>query len=118
MVAQANKGLVIVGKSRLEPYDVAMQLPDGFKPPKVAGKNSNEICHIHGMEGSYHATLSCTDAKEVISKGWGERHRLAGTYLNLGYVFVYAPRNLEEVDVMGKVFRAGIAFMAGGKDVA
>ena len=63
-------------------------------------------------------TLSCADAKEVISKGWGERHRLAGTYLNLGYTFVYAPRDLEEVEIMGKVFKAGIAFMSGGKEVA
>jgi hypothetical protein len=116
-IAKANNNLVIVGKSRLEPYDVGIQLPEDFKTPEVAGKNRNEICHIHGIEGSYHVTLSCADA-EVISKGWGERHRLARTYLNLGYTFVYAPRDLEEVEIMGKVFRAGIAFMSGGKDVA
>jgi hypothetical protein len=107
-----------VGKSRLEPYDVAMLLPEDFKPPEVAGKNRNEVSHIHGTEGSYHVTLSCADAKEVISNGWGERHRLAGTYLNLGYVFVYAPRDLEEVEVMGKMLKAGIAFMSGGKEVS
>jgi hypothetical protein len=117
-IAKANNNLVVVGKSRLEPYDMAIQLPESFKSPEVAGKNRNEICHIHGTEGSYHVTLSCADAKEVISKGWGERHRLAGTYLNLGYTFVYAPRDLEEVEIMGKVFRAGIAFMSGGKEVA
>ena len=53
--------------------------------------------------------------KDVVSIG--ERHRLAGTYLNLGYTFLYAPRDLEEVDIMGKVFKAGIAFMSGGKEV-
>lgn len=116
-IAEVNKDLVVVGTSRLEPHDVGIQLPESFKPPEVAGKNRNEICHIHGTEGSYHVTLSCADAKEVISKGWGERHRLAGTYLNLGYTFVYAPRDLEEVEIMGKVFRAGIAFMSGGKEV-
>lgn len=65
-----------------------------------------------------HDTLSCGDANEVISKGWDERHRLAGTYLNLGYTFIYAPRDVEEVEIMGKVFRAGIAFMSGGQEVA
>jgi hypothetical protein len=116
-IAKVNNDLVVVGTSRLEAHDVGIQLPESFNPPEVAGKNRNEICHIHGTEGSYHVTLSCADAKEVISKGWGERHRLAGTYLNLGYTFLYAPRDLEEVEIMGKVFRAGIAFMSGGKKV-
>jgi hypothetical protein len=65
-IAEANRDLVMVGKSRLEPHDIAMQLREGFKPPEVAGKNRNEVCHIHGTESSYHDTLSCGDIKEVV----------------------------------------------------
>jgi len=60
----------MVGKSRLEPHDMTMQLPEDFKPHEAAEKNWNEVSHIHGTEGSYHSTLSCGDAKQVISKGW------------------------------------------------
>ncbi len=87
-------------------------------PPALAVKNKSEICHIHHTEGSSHVTLSCADQREVISKGWGERHSMSGTFLNLGYTFLYAPRDEEEVELMGTIFKAGISFMTGGKEVA
>jgi hypothetical protein len=39
-------------------------------------------------------------------------------YLNLGYIFVYAPRDVEEIGIMGNVLQTGIAFMSGGQEVA
>jgi len=117
-IAAANRSIVTVAQSKMEPQGNALWLADGLAPPAIAAKNRGEICHIHESDGSYHVTLSYADAREVIEKGWGERHRVAGTYLNLGYTFVYAPRDEDEVEVMGKVFRAGIAFMTGGKEVA
>jgi len=117
-IAAENPDLVRVNESRLEPYDQALWLVPEINPPALAVKNRSEICHIHHTEGSCHVTLSCADSKEVISKGWGERHCMAGTFLNLGYTFVYAPRDDEEVEIMGKIFKAGIAFMSGGKEVA
>ena len=46
--------------------------------------------------------LSHADAKEVIEKGWGERHGLSGKTVGsrtftAGYLMIYAPRNEEEV---------------------
>jgi hypothetical protein len=68
-IAESNRGLITQGKSRLEPYDIALQLPGRFSTPEIPGMNKNELCHIHGPEGSCHVTLSCADAKEVMSKG-------------------------------------------------
>ena len=62
-------------------------------------------------------TLSLADAKEVIEKGWAQRHGLSGRLLPWGYVMVYAPRDEEEVEVLGRIFRAGIAFVSGGREV-
>ena len=95
-----------------------MQLPPSIPTPVIAVKSRGEICHIHGSDGSCHVSLSYADAKEVISKGWGERHRLSGTYVNLGYTFMYVPRDEEEVEIMGQIFKAGIGFMTGGKEVS
>lgn len=86
--------------------------------PAIASKTAGEICHIHDSDGSMHVTLSNADGREVLMKGWGERHRLSGMYLHLGYTMIYAPRSEEEVQIMGKLFKAGIAFMTGGKEVA
>ena len=61
---------------------------------------------------SGHVTLSFADAEEVISKGWGERHRLSGTdWIHLGYTMVYVPCSVEETEVFGKIFQAWIDFM-------
>lgn len=62
-------------------------------------------------------TLSLADAKEVIEKGWGLRHKLSGPFIPVGYLMLYAPRDEEEVEVLGRVLRAGIAFMSDGKEV-
>lgn len=95
-----------------------MHLNADITSPSIAQKTKSELCHIHPSDGSSHVTLSFADAKEVLSKGWGERHRAAGSkFLQLGYTFLYAPRDDEEVEVMGRIFRAGIAFMTGGKEV-
>lgn len=62
-------------------------------------------------------TLSLADAKEVIEKGWGLRHKLSGPLIPVGYLLLYAPRNEEELEVLGRILKAGIAFMSGGKEV-
>jgi hypothetical protein len=103
--------------SGLEKTGQAIFLAEDIQSPTIASKTAGEICHIHDSDGSMHVTLSNADGKEILSKGWGERHRLSGTYLHLGYTMIYAPRDEEEVKIMGKIFKAGIAFMTGGKEV-
>lgn len=63
--------------------------------------------------------LSFPDAKEVISKGWGERHRLSGTKrIPLGYTMLYQPRSVEEVEVFVRIMRASVEFgMSRGRVV-
>ena len=74
-----------------------------------------EIAHVHQSDGSAHVVLSFADAKEVIAKGWGERHELVGgMILPWGYVFLYAPRDEGEVEVMKRIFEAGVGFMMSG----
>ena len=64
--------------------------------------------------------LSAADAKVVLEKGWGERHGLSGRGVGvpLGYVMVFAPRSVEEVEeVIGMVARAAARYGLEGGDV-
>lgn len=101
--------------SVLERRGKALFLTESVPLSPIAGLTQREICHIHGSDLSGHVTLSFPDAKEVIEKGWGERHRMSGTgRLPLGYTMVYVPRSVEEVDVFAKIFQAGVEFMKSG----
>ncbi|KAI0432363.1 hypothetical protein F5Y09DRAFT_148267 [Xylaria sp. FL1042] len=75
-----------------------------------------EIAHVH-HEGSTHVCLSLADAAEVVRKGWGERHKLAGVgkILPWGYVLVYAPRE-EDGSEDWEVWKGLVA--AGARAVA
>lgn len=37
-----------------------------------------EIAHVHAIDGSFHMSLHLDDVKELLEKGWGQRHPLAG----------------------------------------
>ena len=57
-----------------------------------------EVGHIHMFDGSMHIILSPSDTKEVIEKGWGELHGLAGQgRAAKTYMMIYAPRNEREL---------------------
>lgn len=101
--------------SVLEKHGTALFLRESLPLSPLAGPAQREICHIHGTDMSGHVTLSFADAQEVITKGWGERHRLSGTsWIHLGYTMVYVPNNLEEVQVFAKIFQAGVDYMKTG----
>ena len=73
-----------------------------------------EIAHIHPSDHSMHMILSPRDAVAVITAGWGERHRLAGTALDLpvNYVMVYAPRGEDDLTVIGQLLEAAGRYTA------
>ncbi|KAF8448549.1 hypothetical protein BGX38DRAFT_1067071, partial [Terfezia claveryi] len=79
----------------------------------------SEICHVHAVDGSMHVEVHPEDAKIIIDKGWGERHPLAngwapmGKFLAEGFMLVYAPRNLEEVEVVMRIVGAGMGWASG-----
>lgn len=72
-----------------------------------------EVAHVHAQDGSLHAVLHPQDAAQVIEAGWGERHPLCGVPLlgiPLTYLLIYAPRNAEELAVVGEIVRRASEF--------
>ncbi|KAF8859272.1 hypothetical protein BDZ45DRAFT_364267 [Acephala macrosclerotiorum] len=93
-----------------------------------------ELCHAHHADGSMHVVLHPEDVRTVIEQGWGERHPLACTtwiwmtYFKLKYkfitktarppipetlVFVYAPKNEDEINTVLKIVDASIWYFTG-----
>ncbi len=71
----------------------------------------HEIAHAHPADDSLHVWLSDPDARTVIEAGWGQRFPL--TFVKSGWMMVYAPRNLDEVEMVEEIVRAGIAWITG-----
>lgn len=71
----------------------------------------HEIAHAHPREDSLHVWLSEPDARTVIEAQWGERFPL--TFVSPGWTMVYAPRTLEEVELVELIVHAGIAWITG-----
>lgn len=66
----------------------------------------------------------------VIERGWGERHQLSGSVglqvlpglpqkarLPKEYIWIYAPRDQQELAVVERIVIAGAKYMTGSKDV-
>ncbi|KAI6093767.1 hypothetical protein F4821DRAFT_221428 [Hypoxylon rubiginosum] len=70
-----------------------------------------EICHVHNSDHSMHMNLHPDDVKEVIEKGWGERHPLTSQCLlkmpvPKQFTMVYAPRTMDELKVVCQIIEA------------
>jgi len=79
-----------------------------------------EICHAHPSDGSMHMTLHPEDAKIVLEAGWGERHPLARggwfeRFVPAGFMMIYAPRSLEDVEVLMEIVEAAAWYVSGEK---
>ncbi|KAJ7644850.1 hypothetical protein FB45DRAFT_824988 [Roridomyces roridus] len=60
-----------------------------------------------------HLALAAQDGRQVIQKGWGQRHPLAGPGMPgppNEWTFLYAPRN-EEMRVVEKIIEASVGYM-------
>lgn len=80
------------------------------------GLLGDEIFHSHPEDSSLHVWLSEADCKEVVSRGWGERFPMSAIGLiHQGFAFIYAPRTMEECDVVEEIIRAGIEHVTGQK---
>lgn len=96
-----------------------MFLADTYDLPNPLAYARRELAHLHDSDISGHILLSFGDAREVLSKGWGERHRVAGTIAPLGYMIIYQPRNMKEVEIFLEILKASIAYgKSNGKDIA
>ncbi|MCJ1399480.1 hypothetical protein MMC11_002682 [Xylographa trunciseda] len=104
---------------RLNTYSVACEHPAKVNAKAISEINPcdhpAEIVHLHTTEGSMHLTLHPSDAALVIARGWGERHPLAGRgpWVPKGFMLVYAPRTIEEVNVVTEVIKASGWWVGG-----
>lgn len=79
----------------------------------------NEIAHVHPAENSLHVWLTTTDTRKVVEAGWGQRFPLASLGIcDEGWTFVYAPRSMEEFEVVDQILRAGIGHLTGERITA
>lgn len=80
-------------RSCLEKHGLAL-----FARHPVQTNCQGEICHVHDSDHSMHMCLHPDDIKEVLAKGWGQRHPLAWrsrflvSPVSADFVMVYAPR--------------------------
>ncbi|GAP86125.1 hypothetical protein SAMD00023353_0302580 [Rosellinia necatrix] len=71
-----------------------------------------EICHVHNSDHSLHLNLHPEDAREVIGKGWGQRHPLTSRCFLFKmpvprqFTMVYAPRTRDELKVVCQIIEA------------
>jgi phospholipase/carboxylesterase len=82
---------------------------DAFIVPAV-----REFAHLHpSYDGSLHLTLPVPLAYDVLAKGWGVAHPLAGIRLTPGMIMLFGPRDEAELDVVAGVMTASHAFAHG-----
>jgi Family of unknown function (DUF5519) len=123
---------LIVEKSFLEGHTIALKGRETelSKVRKETITFGHEICHPHRIDGSIHMIMHPEDVKTVIESGWGERHPLARADWWWSYyftkllrekrapvpetlVFVYAPRNENELAVVKELMRAAAWWITG-----
>jgi len=90
-------------------------------PHKTAEIALREIAHVHPIDHSMHIFMAPQDCKTLITHGWGERHKLSGSYpmrfinrtsyLPKEYVWLYAPRDERELAVVEQILIASIGYM-------
>ena len=116
--AEKHPDLLILDKSITEGRSTdaiyaKTELPgrDANAKDKVLG---HEIAHVHPAENSLHVWLLEADAKKVVEAGWGERFPLSSLgMVHNGWTFLYAPRSMDEVDVIEQIIKAAIAHLTG-----
>jgi hypothetical protein len=100
----ATQPSTTLGTSRLEWHGVALFVADGHRGPL-----KGEVAHVHEIDGSAHVFLrNDADCREVLEKGWGERHGLAGVLLPKGFLMLYAPSDEEEAAVVKRVLERAV----------
>ncbi len=116
-VVEQNKARVHFQKSYFEKHNDAVFLLDSAMGNQtVVNTTHGEVGHMHPSDGSMHFSLSPSDTKEVLEKGWGELHGLAGQVykgndaLPATYMMVYSPRTTEELNVIKQILQAAIQY--------
>ncbi|KAK4129491.1 hypothetical protein N657DRAFT_630370 [Parathielavia appendiculata] len=87
-------------------------------PLNVCG--NGEVCHIHTSDRSMHLNLHPDDIKEVLDKGWGQRHPMAWdgliqSPLPRTYTMIYAPRDENDLRIVCRIIEAAIWYTTAEK---
>ncbi|KAK2769240.1 hypothetical protein CKAH01_00847 [Colletotrichum kahawae] len=82
---------------------------------------NGEVCHVHDSDHSLHMSLHPEDIREVLAKGWGQRHPLAwkGRLVQMPvpeeFIMVYAPRDDHELKIVCRIIEAAIWYVVSEK---
>ncbi|KAJ7702662.1 hypothetical protein B0H17DRAFT_923164 [Mycena rosella] len=95
--------------------EIPIDDPKNIPSHDTVRRTKREIAHMHDYHDyTLHLALAAQDGKEVVSKGWGQRHPLAGPGVPgppTEWTFLYAPRDEDEVHVVEMVIEASIGYM-------
>ena len=107
-----NSPILTYKLSYLEKHNHGIFVADSASGnPTLMPVSHAEIGHIHPTDGSMHIILSPSDTKEVIEKGWGELHGLAGQdKAAKTYLMIYSPRDQKELAVTKKIIDAAVKY--------
>jgi len=76
--------------------------------------SAGEFAHVHpGHDGSLHLALPPALAADVVAKGWGVAHPLAGVRLTPGMVMLFGPRDAAELETVVGVVTTSHAWASG-----
>ncbi|SNR67692.1 luciferase domain-containing protein [Blastococcus mobilis] len=76
--------------------------------------SAGEFAHVHpGYDGSLHIALPAALAADVVAKGWGVAHPLAGVRLTPGMVMLFGPRDAAELETVVGVVTTSHAWASG-----
>ncbi|KAJ7643531.1 hypothetical protein FB45DRAFT_735896 [Roridomyces roridus] len=95
--------------------EILIDDPKNVPSHDTVRRTKREIAHMHDYHDyTCHLALAAQDGKQVIQKGWGQRHPLAGPGMPgppNEWTFLYAPRNEEEMKVVEKIIEASVGYM-------
>ena len=75
---------------------------------------AGEFAHAHPRhDGSMHLALPMPLVADLIAKGWGVAHPLAGVRLTPGFVMLFGPRDSAELDTVVGVVTTAHAWASG-----
>jgi hypothetical protein len=91
---------------------------DGRRPPAgvrlLPPRFDAEFAHVH-PDGSLHMVVPLAVEREILAKGWGERHPFHDPSMRL--MMLYAPRDMNELAVARSLVDASYRY-ASGRDTA
>ncbi|KAF7309053.1 hypothetical protein MKEN_01106900 [Mycena kentingensis (nom. inval.)] len=99
--------------------DMPIDNPKHIPSHDTVRRTKREVAHMHDYHDcTLHLALAAQDGRQVLEKGWGQRHPLAGPGMPgppTEWTFIYAPRDEEEVKVVETIVEASIAYMTNAE---